>query len=209
MPIAARATDSKGPNKTLPDETAPGDLGFSVRSTTDSELASESKTDPKVCEQQPPSEHDRDKSARNFYQTIISKVLQDTQPVEIEISAQEEERQWQRALLPTKVKGQEEEINKLKEQINTPQLTRTPVLTEREKNIWEVIRRGSKGLAYCRELENAGVKPRRTGSWKGCPGTYPAAYQLGEPWRHRIQDEKSRTRRKAKLPKTRKSLASE
>ncbi len=64
-------------------------------------------------------------------------------------------------------------------------------LTVREKKILEVALRGSKGLTYFRELNNAGIGPLRTGVWKECPaGTYPAAYQLGEPWRHRIQDEK-------------------
>jgi hypothetical protein len=72
-------------------------------------------------------------------------------------------------------------------------------LSEREGKIWAVIRQGSKGLQYCRELDRVGVKPRKSGTWKGCPGTYPAAYQMGDPWRHRIQDEKSKLRRKAEL----------
>jgi hypothetical protein len=77
-------------------------------------------------------------------------------------------------------------------------------LTDREKTILEVIQRGSKGLAYCRELDTAGIKCRRTKSWHGCPTTYPAAYQAGSPWRHRIQDEKSKINGKAKLAGTRK-----
>ncbi len=150
---------------------------------------------------------------RSFWESVSGDSLSQLKPPESRLTAETDDRMWDRALerflLPRKVKRQEEEIKKLKKQINTPQLTPTPVLTEHEKKIWAVIQRGSKGQAYCRELENAGVKPRRTGSWKGCPGTYPAAYQEGEPWRHRIQDEKSKTRRKAKLPKTRKSLAGE
>jgi hypothetical protein len=79
--------------------------------------------------------------------------------------------------------------------------------TPREQKIWEVIQRGLSGPLYCRELKNAGVGLLRTGVWKDCPaGTYPAAYLLGEPWCHRIQDEKSKIKRKAKLAKT---LASE
>jgi hypothetical protein len=77
-------------------------------------------------------------------------------------------------------------------------------LTDREKKILEVIQRGSRGLAYCRELDDAGIGARRAGSWKGAPLTYTAAYQAGQPWRHRIQDEKSKISRKAKLAKTRK-----
>lgn len=80
-------------------------------------------------------------------------------------------------------------------------------LTLREQKIWEVIQLGSTGPQYCRELQNANIRLPRTGVWRECPaGTYPAAYHLGEPWRHRIQDEKSKVRRKAHLAKT---LASE
>ena len=74
-------------------------------------------------------------------------------------------------------------------------------LTSRERRICTVIRQGARGLQYCRELDRAGVKPRRSGTWRACPGTYPAAYQAGEPWRHRIQDEKSKVRRRAELAK--------
>ena len=70
----------------------------------------------------------------------------------------------------------------------------------REK-ILDVIQRGSRGLAYCRELDNANIGPRRLGAWKGAPSTYTAAYQAGKPWPHRIQDEKSKINKKAKLAK--------
>jgi hypothetical protein len=76
-------------------------------------------------------------------------------------------------------------------------------LTRREEEIWEVIQRGSKGLQYCRELESAGIRPRRQGIWKGSPSTYPAVYLQGAPWPHRIQDEKSKIAKKAQLAKTR------
>jgi hypothetical protein len=80
-------------------------------------------------------------------------------------------------------------------------------LTEREEKILEVIQRGAVGLLYCRELHIQGIRPLRSGVWEDCPaGTYPAAYMLGDSWRHRIQDEKSKIKRKAKLAKT---LASE
>ncbi len=72
-------------------------------------------------------------------------------------------------------------------------------LTDREKRIWEVIQRGPEGLTYCRELDNAHVAPLRNGIWKHCPQRYTAAYKLGSPWTHRIQDEKSKIRRKAEL----------
>jgi hypothetical protein len=71
-------------------------------------------------------------------------------------------------------------------------------LTPREARIWAIIQRGLKSHQYCRELENGGIRPRKSGTWKGCQaGTYLAAYQLGQPWRHRIQDEKTKIKRKA------------
>ena len=72
-------------------------------------------------------------------------------------------------------------------------------LTDREQRIWAVIRKGSTGSQYCRELGNARIAPLRSGVWKDCPRTYISAYQQGQPWRHRIQDEKSKIRRKAEL----------
>lgn len=82
----------------------------------------------------------------------------------------------------------------------------TVELTEREKEILEVIHRGPRGRQYCRALDHAGIKPRRSGLWKDGPGTYLGAYDEGDPWRQRIQDEKSKIRRKAELA-TRKTLA--
>jgi hypothetical protein len=80
-----------------------------------------------------------------------------------------------------------------------PSVVTKPKLSERESKIWQVIRRGSTGVQYCREVDRAGIGTRRTGSWKGAPATYEGAYREGEPWRHRIQDEKSKIRRKAAL----------
>ena len=79
-------------------------------------------------------------------------------------------------------------------------------LTLRETKIWEVIQRSVKGRIYCRELDNARIGPPRKGVWIGGPGTYLGAYDEGNPWRQRIQDEKSKIRRKAELAKH--SLAS-
>jgi len=85
---------------------------------------------------------------------------------------------------------------------------RIPALTSRELRILEVIKRGARGLQYCRELDACGVGPLRTGVWKDCPRKYESAYKEGHSWRHRIQDEKFKIQRKARLAETRK-LASE
>jgi hypothetical protein len=80
---------------------------------------------------------------------------------------------------------------------------RVAQLRPRENRIWEVIQGGAKGLHYCRELKNLHLRPPTSWVKDGCPSDYPAAYVQGEPWRHRIQDEKTKVRRKA----TRKKLA--
>jgi hypothetical protein len=72
-------------------------------------------------------------------------------------------------------------------------------LTMRETKIWEVIKLGSQGSQYCRELDAAGIRPTRKGVWENCPRNYVAAYRESELWRHRIQDEKTKIRRKGEL----------
>jgi hypothetical protein len=72
-------------------------------------------------------------------------------------------------------------------------------LTKRELRVWDVIQRGVKGREYCRELGNAGIAPLRSGAWEGCPRKYESAYLEGNPWRHMIQSEKAKIRRKAEL----------
>jgi hypothetical protein len=71
-------------------------------------------------------------------------------------------------------------------------------LTGREKKIWEVVQRGSRGMQYCRELHAAGLRPRRRWITRNCPGTYIAAGR-DKYWLGMIQDEKSKVRHKAEL----------
>jgi hypothetical protein len=72
-------------------------------------------------------------------------------------------------------------------------------LTQRELKILAVIERKVRGQQYCRELDNAGIAPPRSGVWKGAWRKYESAYLEGKPWPHRIQDEKSKIQHKAKL----------
>jgi hypothetical protein len=88
-------------------------------------------------------------------------------------------------------------------------LLKKRALSERDTRIWEVIQRGVIGLQYCRELDNARIRPRKEWLSDGCPGTYQGAYQLGQPWQKRIQDEKSKITRKARPAPTRHLLAGE
>jgi len=71
-------------------------------------------------------------------------------------------------------------------------------LSERERKISEIIQLGSRGAQYCRELHAANLRPRRSWTHKGCPGTYPGAY-TDPKWRQAINDEKSKVRRKAEV----------
>jgi hypothetical protein len=79
---------------------------------------------------------------------------------------------------------------------NKTELTR---LTKREQKMWDVIQGGARGPQYCHELDSAGIAPLRSGNWRDCPRKYESAYLEGKPWRHRIQDEKCKVRRKAEL----------
>jgi hypothetical protein len=73
-------------------------------------------------------------------------------------------------------------------------------LDGREQRIWEVIRRGARGMTYCRELDAARVSPPRKGIWKEGPRTYAAGYQSRDKRLvHWIQNEKTKIRRKAEL----------
>lgn len=94
--------------------------------------------------------------------------------------------------------GQEQAADAAKKEPIRNTSSPTVELTDRKKKIWEVIQCGSKGRQYCRELDNAGIVPPRNGVWRDGPRKYVAAYELGVPWRHRIEDEKAKIRRKGK-----------
>jgi len=131
---------------------------------------------------------------RAFWKTVIAGYMSQSDFSKIQLTAEEDDRMWdrvfERTLLPQKVERLEKSIENLSAR-------RSAALTPRQGKIWRVIQSGAKGTQYCRELHSAGVKPRN--SWRngGCPATYPAAYQSSRIWRQRINDEKSKIRRKA------------
>ena len=75
--------------------------------------ASASATDPESCLQHP-AENDRDKAVLNPFQFAISRILENSEPVDM--SPEEDQRQWQRALLPRKVRRLEDEVKELRQQ---------------------------------------------------------------------------------------------
>ncbi len=66
-------------------------------------------------------------------------------------------------------------------------------LTKRETVIFAAILMELKGMKYCSFLHNHGIKPR----WSE-PGTstYQQGYKVGDPWRKKIQDEKTRAKQR-------------
>jgi hypothetical protein len=63
--------------------------------------------------------------------------------------------------------------------------------SRRESTIFAAILLELKGMKYCSFLKEKGVKPK----WpEPCPNSYCAGYLAGNPWRKKIQDEKSRAK---------------
>jgi hypothetical protein len=58
--------------------------------------------------------------------------------------------------------------------------------------IFAAIQSGLKGMSYCSFLNKEKLSPSPSWVSDGCPKSYPKAYQAGEPWRKKIQDEKHR-----------------
>jgi hypothetical protein len=93
--------------------------------------------------------------------------------------------------------GMEKEVDTLFEKLELD-----VKLTDHEKKIYKVIKRGGENLngkMYCREVHRAKVRPRKTWLKAGCPSSYIEAYREGEPWTKRIEGEKRRIRKKVEL----------
>lgn len=62
---------------------------------------------------------------------------------------------------------------------------------KRDTVIFAAILMELKGMKYCAFLQKQGIKPK----WSDPgPATYPLGYQAGEPWRKKVQDEKTRAK---------------
>jgi len=64
---------------------------------------------------------------------------------------------------------------------------------KREIIIFAAILMDLKGMKYCSFLHKQGIKPKWSDS---VPTTYPTGYQAGNPWRKKIQDEKTRAKQR-------------
>ncbi len=81
-------------------------------------------------------------------------------------------------------------------QIDTPlegriKRKRKRKLAKRDTVIFAAILMELKGMKYCSFLQGCGIKPKWSDSG---PATYPQSYQAGDPWRKKVQDEKTRAR---------------
>jgi len=64
---------------------------------------------------------------------------------------------------------------------------------KRDTVIFAAILMELKGMKYCSFLQKQGIKPK----WSDPgPATYPMSYQAGEPWRKKVQDEKTRAKQR-------------
>lgn len=75
------------------------------------------------------------------------------------------------------------------EPIKTGKKPRKP--GKRDTVLFAAILMELKGPRYCSFLQDHGIKPKWSDSG---PATYPKSYQFGDPWRKRVQDEKTRAK---------------
>jgi len=66
---------------------------------------------------------------------------------------------------------------------------------KRDTVLFAAIIRGVKGVGYCSYLDKHGIIPKWSDSG---PSNYVKSYQIGEPWRKRVQDEKTRAKSRMK-----------
>ena len=64
-------------------------------------------------------------------------------------------------------------------------------LGKRDIVIFAAILLKLKGMKYCSFLQDHGIKPKWAESG---PPSYPLGYQAGDPWRKKVQDEKTRAK---------------
>lgn len=62
--------------------------------------------------------------------------------------------------------------------------------------IFGAIQAGDEGPKYCKTVDERKLKIPPEWIQGGCPRTYTEAYRAGQPWKKRIQDEKSRYKKK-------------
>jgi len=67
---------------------------------------------------------------------------------------------------------------------------------KRDTVIFAALLMELRGLKYCSFIQEQGIKPKWSDSG---PATYPKSYQVGDPWRKKVQDEKTRAKLRMSL----------
>ena len=67
---------------------------------------------------------------------------------------------------------------------------------KRDTVIFAALLMELRGLIYCSFIQEQGIKPKWSDSG---PATYPKSYQVGDPWRKKVQDEKTRAKLRMSL----------
>jgi len=75
-----------------------------------------------------------------------------------------------------------------------PRRKKSPRALARAVLIRRAIKTGRTGTAYCALLDKYGLKIPSRWIEDGCPKTHVDAYRKGDPWKHRIDVEKSRVK---------------
>jgi hypothetical protein len=66
-------------------------------------------------------------------------------------------------------------------------------LQKRDTVVFAAILLGHQATSYCEFLHKQGVRPKWANG-NSANGSYPVSYQSGDPWRKKVQDEKTRAK---------------
>lgn len=75
-----------------------------------------------------------------------------------------------------------------------PKVVKPP--SDRDVKIYSAIKKGRKGRLYAVDVGHTGVKTPKSWREKGCPYTYPKAYDAGKPWTTKMSKEKANIKKR-------------
>jgi hypothetical protein len=74
-----------------------------------------------------------------------------------------------------------------------PRSAKKTKLQKRDTVVFAAILLGHQATSYCEVLHKQGVRPKWANG-NSTNGSYQASYRLGDPWRKKVQDEKTRAK---------------
>jgi hypothetical protein len=101
----------------------------------------------------------------------------------------------ERIMKESRTTPMEEQLRVLMDKLrgDKPRAAKKTKLQKRDTVVFAAILLGHQATSYCEFLNKQGVRPK----WaNGNPtnGSYPTSYRLGDPWRKKVQDEKTRAK---------------